>query len=133
MDHETRIEELAARAERDRAAFDPPADPPDEERALSYLREGVGPAVAVYLDARTGDDPVRFSRESFDDLEAAMNGWLELYAACYGVDVDAEFTVREAAELLVETHNVADVAYLLTQVPADGAVGSVDVPNPGEP
>ena len=62
-----------------------------------------------------------------------MNDYLELYAACYGVEMDAGFTIRSAAEALIDTHNVADVAYLLTQVPADGAVGSVDVPDPGEP
>jgi hypothetical protein len=124
MSYAERIDRLAARAERDRRAFDPPAEPPDEDRAMAYLREGVGPAVALYLEARTGGDPVCFDAAEFDALEEAMNEWLALYAACYGVDLDASFSVRQAAELMVETHNVADVAYLLTKVPPDGETGS---------
>ena len=112
----SRIETLAAAASDDRADFEAPTDPPDPDRAMTYLREGVGPAVAVYLEARTGDWH-RFDSEPFAELEAAMNTYLELYAACYGVDIDAEFTVREAAELLVETHNIHDVAQVLTHVP----------------
>jgi hypothetical protein len=113
-----RIADLARRAERDRAAFEPPADPPDEERALQYLREGAGPAIALYLEARTGGgEPVRFDPEAFEALETAMNDWLELYAACYGTDLDAAFTVREAAEILVRTENVRHTAEVLTKVP----------------
>lgn len=118
MDYGERIDELARRAERDRTAFDPPADPPDPERAMTYLREGFGETVALYLQARSGEEQVRFSYREFDRLERAMNDWLGLYAACYGVDYDPEFTVREAAELLVRTHHVGDVAQLLTRVPA---------------
>jgi hypothetical protein len=114
-----RIEELATAASEARESFDPPADPPDEERAMEFLREGLGPTVLVYLDARTGGgSPVEFGREEFDQMERATNTWLELYAACYGVDVDPEVPVRKAAELLMETHNVKDVAQLLTDVPA---------------
>ena len=75
-----RIDALADRARTDRRDFEPPTDPPDEERAL--------------------------------------NDWLELYARCHGRSIDAEFTVREVAELLVETHDLADTAQLLTGVPA---------------
>lgn len=128
MSYAERIDRLAARAERDRRAFEPPAEPPDEDRAMGYLREGVGPAVALYLEARTGGEPVRFDAAEFDALEGAMNDWLSLYAACYGVDLDAEFTVREAAELMVDTHDVADVAYLLTKVPADEGTGTGRTP-----
>jgi hypothetical protein len=46
-----------------------------------------------------------------------MNTYLELYAACYGADIDASFAVTEAAELLVDTHNIHDVATMLTHVP----------------
>lgn len=113
-----RIDDLARRAERDRTAFVPPDDPPDPDRAMAFLREGFGSVVVLYVRGRTGDDPVRFTDREFDRLERAMNDWLGLYAACYGVDFDPEFTVREAAELLVETHNVRDVARLLTDVPA---------------
>jgi hypothetical protein len=116
-DPEERIETLARRARRDREAFVPPSDPPATEEATTYLREGVGPAVALYVEARTGDELVRFDPAAFERLEEAMNTWLELYAACHGAEIDAAFTVREAAELLVETHNVRHAAELLTRVP----------------
>lgn len=113
----SRIDTLAQRARRDREAFEPPTDPPDERRAMEFLRKGVGPAVWVYVDARTGEWE-RFDPDEFARLERAMNDWLELYAACYGRSIRAEFTVREAAELLLDTRNVKDVAQLLTHVPA---------------
>jgi hypothetical protein len=117
-DYHDRIADLARRARRDRAAFEPPADPPAEERALGYLREGAGPAIALYLEARTGGgEPVRFEPEAFAALEGAMNDWLELYASCHGTDIEAEFTVREAAEILVRTENVRHTAEVLTKVP----------------
>jgi len=46
-----------------------------------------------------------------------MNDWLELYAACYGVDIDAAFTIREAAEALIDTHDARAVARVLTGLP----------------
>lgn len=113
-----RIDRLAQQATEDCAAFEPPADPPAEERAMTYLREGAGPAISVYVEARTGGLMVRFPPDRYRALEGAMNDWLSLYAACYGVELDAEFTVREAAEVLVDTHNIADVAQILTGVPA---------------
>lgn len=112
-----RIHSLAERAERDAATFQPPEDPPDEARAMEILRTGVGPAVSLYVEARTGDLMVHFPPAEYEALEGAMNTWLELYAACYDVDVVAEWTVREAAALMVDTHNVGDVAAMLTQVP----------------
>jgi len=115
-----RIETLAEQAARDREHFEQPADLPDEDRAMGYLRDGVGPAVMVYVDARNGEWH-RFEPAEFDRLEGAMNTWLELYAACYGVDIEAEFTIRKAAEALIETHNVHDVAQVLTHVPAKDA------------
>lgn len=116
-DYHERIDRLAARATHDRAAFEPPADPPDEERALDYLREGAGPAIALYMEARTGGEPVRFEPDAFTALEGAMNDWFELYAGCYGRDIDAAFTVREAAEALLRTENVRHTAQVLTKVP----------------
>jgi hypothetical protein len=116
--YEARIATLADDAARAQSAFDPPADPPDEALAMEYLREGVGEALSVYVDARS-EEWDRFGREEFADLERAMNVYLELYAGCYGVDMDARFTVREAAEALLDTHNVADVARILTGVPAE--------------
>jgi hypothetical protein len=111
-----RIETLAERARRDREAFEPPPDPPDEAAAMSYLTEGVGDVVALYIEARTGEK-VRFDDAEFVLLERALNDWFELYAACYGVDLDAAFTVREVAELVVETHSIREAALLLTRVP----------------
>ncbi|MFB6228556.1 MAG: hypothetical protein ABEH88_08345 [Halobacteriales archaeon] len=110
-----RIEDLADRAVADRAAFDPPADPPDETQAMEYLREGAGEAVWLYVDARVNGF-VHIPPDAFEELEGAMNTWLELYAACYGVEMDAAFTVRKAAELLLETHNIKDTAAMLTRV-----------------
>ncbi|WP_254544239.1 hypothetical protein [Halomarina pelagica] len=116
-----RIDVLAAHAARAREAFEPPPDPPDERRAVGYLREGLGPTVALYVEARTGDGPpVAFHPDEFAALERAMNDWLDLYAACYGTTLDADFTVREAATLLVETHDVRDTARVLTRVPPRG-------------
>ena len=111
-----RIADLSERARRDRERFEPPEDPPDEAAALEYLTEGAGEAVACYVDARTGE-LVRFDDAEFAALERAFNDWLDLYAACYGVDLEASFTVREAAELLVDTHSIRETALLLTGVP----------------
>ncbi|WP_415382635.1 hypothetical protein [Halosimplex sp. TS25] len=111
-----RIEDLAAEAASARESFDPPTDPPDAERAMAFCREGVGEAVAVYVDARSGEWD-RFGEEEFARLERAMNDYLELYARCYGVELDADYSVRTAAEALIDTHNVADVARILTNVP----------------
>jgi hypothetical protein len=115
-DFSERIAELSERARRDRAAFEHPPDPPDEEAAIEYLTDGVGQVVGLYIEART-DEFVRFDRAEFALLERALNDWLELYAACYGSDLDADFTVREAAELLVETHSIRETAVLLTRIP----------------
>ena len=112
-----RIEDLANRATADCAAFEPPADPPDEQQAMSYLRDGAGPAVSLYVEARTGGLMVHFPPDQYHALENAMNDWFELYAACYGVDVDADVALRKAAELLIDTHNIKDVAQILTGVP----------------
>jgi hypothetical protein len=116
-----RIDDLARRARADREVFDQPADPPDEERAIGYLREGFGRAVGVYLDARTGGPPVRFERTEFERLEAAMNTWLSLYARCHAVRIEPDVTVRTAAEALLDTHDVRETAAVLTGVPARDA------------
>jgi hypothetical protein len=116
-----RIWHLAERAEREQQAFDRPADPPATEEAMDYLREGAGPAVSLFVEARTGRHMVHFQPEEYHALEGAMNTWLGMYAACHGVDLDAEFALREAAQLLVDTHNIRDVAVVLTQVPSDRA------------
>lgn len=114
---ERRIHALADQATADCAAFEPPEELPAEERAMQYLQEGAGPAVSLYVEARTGGLMVHFPPEEYHALEGAMNAYLDMYAACYGVDLDGEFTIREAAELLVDTHNIRDVAQILTGVP----------------
>lgn len=111
-----RIDDLAERAQDDRSGFTPPEEPPDEQRALGYLRAGVGEVVSVYVEARTGEF-VLLDRAEMDTLEQALNDWLELYARCHGQRIDAEFTVREVAELVIETHDITDTAQLLTGVP----------------
>ena len=67
-----RIAEIGDRAETARASFDRPTDPPDEERAMRFCREGVGEAVAVYVDARTGEWG-RFGEAEFARLERARS------------------------------------------------------------
>ncbi|MFB6084080.1 MAG: hypothetical protein ABEJ94_07540 [Halorientalis sp.] len=124
--YRARIESAVERYRRDRAAFEPPADPPAPDRAMEYCREGLGPAVMIYVDARADDWGVPFSDRDFDRLHEALNGYLSLYAACYGVEVDPDATVREAAELLLDTHNIRDVAAVLTGVPDRSATDDAD-------
>ncbi|MXV62473.1 hypothetical protein GS429_10430 [Natronorubrum sp. JWXQ-INN-674] len=112
----SRIAALERRAERDRAAVDEAAGGAEAD-AETYLREGAGQAIWLYVEARTGGRMVPFSPPELAALRRAMNCWLECYTRCYGVEFDAEFTVREAAELLVQTRNVDDVGQLLTGVP----------------
>ncbi len=109
-----RIRRLRECARRERARFEPPAE--GEERAMEYLRNGVGPAVAVYCESHTGGTPA-VTGELLTELQAAMNEWLRLYARCYGVELETEFAVRTAAQLLVDTHDIRDTAELLTKVP----------------
>jgi hypothetical protein len=112
-----RVHELADSATEDCAAFEPPADPPDEDRAMEILREGVGPAVSLYVESKTSGLNVHYPPEEYRALEESINDWLALYGACYGVDINPDVTVRVAAELLVDTHNIKDVAQILTGVP----------------
>ncbi|MGM0592096.1 MAG: hypothetical protein ACQETI_10805 [Halobacteriota archaeon] len=113
-----RICDHAEAASDARAAFDPPARPPAEAEAMEFLRFGLGPLVTLYIEARTAGWDVRFSAEELELFHRATNDWLTLYAACYGVEFETDFTVREAAEILIRTHNIRDTAELLTHVPA---------------
>ncbi|MFB6268463.1 MAG: hypothetical protein ABEH83_00860 [Halobacterium sp.] len=122
-----RIKPLSERARRDREHFERPDDPPDEQQALEYLREGVGPAISVYVEGRTGGDRAPFTDVELSLLERSLNNWLSLYAQCYGEDLDADFSIREAATVLVDTRNVVDTARVLTHVPERG----VRDPRPG--
>lgn len=112
-DLETRVDDLLARAREAESAFEPPEDP--EERALEYCTDGLWPVLAVYVDRRGAGAPL--DQPHHDRLETALNVWLTLYARCYGEDIAVDASVREAAELFVDTHNVRDVAQLLTGVP----------------
>lgn len=86
------------------------------------VADGRGAAERHPEDVRFGERArvlaaeAREARE-FELLHRAMNDWLTMYARCYGVDLDADFTVREAAEVLLRTHDVVDTAQLLTCVP----------------
>lgn len=116
-EYRDRIDDLVAGARDAREDFAPPADPPDEDRAMELCREGLGPVVMAYVDAHGGGGWTEFSGGELDDLHEALHTYLELYAACYGVEIAADATIRKAAELLIETHNIRDVAQLLTHVP----------------
>lgn len=113
-----RIERLAADARTAREAWtdDDASAEPDEGRALEAARDGLGPVVACYVEARTGDDPPRFSAREHRLLRRATQDWLECFARCHGVAHESDATVRGAAELLLETRNVVTVAELLTGV-----------------
>lgn len=115
-----RIKPLSERARRDREHFEHPENPPDEQQALAFLREGVGPAISIYVEGRTGGERVPFTDVELSLLERSLNSWLSLYAACYGEDLDADFSIRQAAEVLVDTRDVVDTARLLTQIPERG-------------
>lgn len=114
--HAERIDALRRRAREDRAAFEAPTDPPDSDRALAYLRDGAGEAILVYVDAHVeGHD--RFAADELEALEAALNEYLHLYAACYGESIEPSCSIRTAAEALIDTHDIRAVGQLLTHVP----------------
>ena len=112
-----RIGRLADRAATAAASFEAPDDPPDEERAIELLREGLGPIVSVYIEARTADEQEPFSGRELRELHRGANTYLRLYAACYGADIDPDVAIRTIAELVVDTHDIHDTATLLTGVP----------------
>ena len=85
---------------------------------MAFLREGLGPLVALYLEARTAEWDVAFSAVEIEQFHRATNAWLSLYARCYGVEMEPDVTIRRAAELLLDTNNIRDTAQLLTKVPS---------------
>ncbi|WP_323676080.1 hypothetical protein [Halorubellus sp. PRR65] len=115
-DYEARAFALRERAASAREGFNEPADPPDRDRATAFARDGVGEAAAVYIEARTEDSWVYFDGDAFDALETGLNAYLELFAACHGVDCNPGVTVRTAAETLLDTHDAVDTAAVLTGV-----------------
>ncbi|MGZ0746268.1 hypothetical protein [Haloparvum sp. AD34] len=121
---EPRIRQLAtaARDVRDATVASDDGDCDDagvDITPLSAARDGLGPVLAVYVKARSSDEPVQFSQAELDLLHRATNDWLVVYARQRGADVDPDATVREAAELLVDTHDVVDVAAQLVGLPAE--------------
>lgn len=112
-----RIDALTARAHRERASFAVPSDElPATERAMEYLRNGFGPTVWCYVDARTGSWE-SLTESQMTRLDRGTNDWLTVYARCHGTEIDLDISVRSAAEVLIETRNVRDTAQLLTGVP----------------
>lgn len=87
-----------------------------ERPSLEYARDGVGRAVGLYVLLRTGGRSYRFSPEEFEELEGAMNEWLELYATSHGINLESDASIRTAAELLLETDDIVAVANQLTGV-----------------
>ena len=87
------------------------------ENGNEYLKNGVGPAVLLYIGARSKHGITPITPEQFQNIENNMNGWLELYARCHGEEIEASFSLREAAVLFIETHNIFDVAQILTRIP----------------
>jgi len=114
---ERRVDEVAAEAAAAAESFEPPAAPPDEDEATRIVREGLGPTVSLFVEVRTGGRSVHLPPATYDRLEGAMNDWLGMYARCYGVELDADYELRTAAQLLVDTHDARDVARILTGVP----------------
>lgn len=109
----SRILALARRAERDRRRSESETNDAVPDPEQRYLREGAGQAIWLYVEGRTGGRFIQFSPAAYDALEGAMNDWLGCYARAKGVELDASFTLRTAAELLLETRNVHDVGDLL--------------------
>lgn len=112
-----RIDDLVTRTRAAEESFEPPASPPDAAQATAIARQHVGPVVSTFVEIRTGGRSVYLDPETYERLEWTLNAWLSRYAACYGVEMDADYQLRTAAELLVDTHNAVDVARILTGVP----------------
>jgi len=85
--------------------------------ALDCLMVGFGPVVAMYIEARIKGKLIPITPEQFKRIELIMNGWLEIYARYHGEDIEANFSIREASLLFLETHDIQDVAEMLTKIP----------------
>ena len=116
--YRVRVAALAERARRARSSFLPPEEPPDRDRALEYLRDGVGPAVALHREASIGAAEDSLSPRERRRLDRAFDDWIELYAACYGVHLDIDTSVTEAATLLEDGLTLREATVQLTGVPA---------------
>lgn len=111
-----RLERLAADARRLEHEVEVKSDV-DEETAMQVVSEGVGPTVSLYVEHRTGGTMAPFTSDEMRTLEEALNTYLEIYCRCYGFDLEFDYTVRGAADVLVETHDARAVAEVLTKVP----------------
>ena len=78
---------------------------------------GFGPVIAMYIEARIKGKLIPITPEQFERIESIMNGWLEIYAKYHGEDIEANFSIREASLLFLETHDIQDVAEMLTKIP----------------
>ncbi len=87
------------------------------DSALDCLMIGFEPAIAMYIEARIKGKLIPITPEQFERIESIMNGWLEIYAKYYGEDIEANFSIREASLLFLETHDIQDVAEMLTKIP----------------
>lgn len=87
------------------------------ENGNEYLKNGVGPAILLYIEARSKNEIIPITPKQFQDIENSMNGWLGLYARCHGEEIEISVSLREAAVLFIETHNIFDVAQILTRIP----------------
>ena len=85
--------------------------------ALECLMMGFGPVIAMYIEARIKGKLIPITPEQFERIESIMNGWLEIYAKYHGEDIEANFSIREASLLFLETHDIQDVAEMLTKIP----------------
>lgn len=110
----TRIETVADRAAAARTTASPTGDPPEAD-ALDIARDGVWPALHIYIDARRTNH--RFTTDEHTRLHRALNDWLAVYAAAHGYDIDPDVPVREAGETFLDTHNITDTAQILTGIP----------------
>ncbi|MFP4632663.1 MAG: hypothetical protein ACLFMT_04415 [Halobacteriales archaeon] len=112
LERRERLEALSRRAETwTRASA--PGDVVVDARRVAV--EGVGPVTALYVEARTDGLDVIHPGE-YDEMEEALNAFLDLYAWCHDVEASHSYTLRTAAEALLETYDAVDVARILTGV-----------------
>ena len=116
-EHRERIERLAERARRDRETFEPPTPVPAPEQGQQYLQDGVGELVSLYIDGRSGGNFAAFSEREWELLHRALDDWLQLYARCYGQELERGFQIHTLTELVVDTHNLHDAVVMATKVP----------------
>ncbi len=116
-DYRSRLRRLETEVEGYQDAVDVIEDGRDTDTADEVVSEGLGPTVSLYVEHRTGGTMTAFTPSEMRRLERTLNAWLEVYCRCYGFDLEFDYTVREAAEILVETHDARAVAEVLTKVP----------------